>query len=800
MTAVRRAGYAIAVTFWLLTALAALLTSQDFIYEQFLKPELLPPLAWFVRYWAAVATAAGLLWFMPRGLPASRPHASTWFTTISWAATVLAGWGGYSLAALTPGGTALTCAAIAAAMLVPIAIAEQPDARARVGEARARTAADFVACLLTAVMVTIIDGATVVMGNGSMSMTGAWLVARGPLLVGMVAFLVLTLVRGLGGWFSRPVVAEARGTVIMLGALFGWFISRVVLPSISIDGWQATVGGLLAGVAVALAITIRGVSRLENRDDGVASVLGSLAPRLAGRLPGFAAWCAVLAVLSFAVNDLTRAGDWNSIGARLGILVVWLLALGGAKRVVRMPGEGEPAVFLGFALLVLAAYAGIERMVGPGVQAQSPAARWTAELLTPVSADGPTALFDQLPRHTNVPSSHAVAAVQVDWAVLEGPPAAERPDIFVFVVDSLRRDYLSPYNPAVTFTPAIDAFARDSLVFSRAFTQYGATGLSVPSMWMGGPLLHKQYIVPFAPMNALARLLTHERYAQWVSMDNILDVILPATPALEPLDRQVPVRDFRLCRTLDEVRARLGDRPGGSPPVFAYSLPQDIHVSVITREGAGPVDGERYDGFYAPVASRVRRLDGCFGAFIADLKARGLYEKSIIVVTSDHGDSLGEEGRMGHAYTLYPEIARVPLIVRVPAAMRDRYVWDPQRPAYTTDLTPTLFRLLGHEPVPPRPFFGESLAALPGETRPPPRNRMIAASYGSVYGALLDGATRLYVADAIQRRELAFELGPGAVAGTAIPVTPALRRAGGDVIRATVEAIAEQYRFHPKPR
>jgi len=92
------------------------------------------------------------------------------------------------------------------------------------------------------------------------------------------------------------------------------------------------------------------------------------------------------------------------------------------------------------------------------------------------------------------------------------------------------------------------------------------------------------------------------------------------------------------------------------------------------------------------------------------------------------------------------------------------------------------------------------VAALPGETRPPPRNRMIAASYGSVYGALLDGATRLYVADAIQRRELAFELGPGAVAGTAIPVTPALRRAGGDVIRATVEAIAEQYRFHPKPR
>ncbi len=470
-------------------------------------------------------------------------------------------------------------------------------------------------------------------------------------------------------------------------------------------------------------------------------------------------------------------------------------------RVVRLPGDGEPTVFLGLALLVLAAHAGIERAVAPaGVQAQTPAARWTADILAAATAEGPSALYDLLPRHTNVPSAHAVSPVQVDWSVLEGPPAAERPDVFVFVIDSLRRDYLSPYNPAVTFTPAFEAFAQDSLVFSRAFTQYGATGLSVPAIWMGGPLLHKQYVVPFAPMNALARLLTHEQYAEWISMDNILDVILPVTPALDPLDRGVPVRDFRLCRTLDEIRGRLRDRPAGSGPVFGYSLPQDIHVSVIAREGARPVDEERYDGFYAPVASRVRRLDACFGAFINDLKASGRYDRSIVIVTSDHGDSLGEGGRMGHAYTLYPEIVRVPLIVHVPAAMRDRYSWDVQRPAYTTDLTPTLFRMLGHEPVPLQPFFGESLAAVPGETRLPPRNRMIAASYGAVYGALLDGATRLYVVDAIQRREMAFEIGDGPAPGSAVPASAALRRAGGDVIRATVESIAQQYQFSPPPR
>ena len=647
---------------------------------------------------------------------------------------------------------------------------------------------------------TCIDGAIALFGAEPTSARGAWLIARGPLLVGMFVFLVLTLMRGVAGLFPRPVVAEVWGTVIALGVLLGWFIGRVVLTSISIDSSVAAAAGYLAGVAIALAVTVRGAHRFEHPDDGVTSVLGCLAPRAAGRALGFVAWLVVIAVVAFAVHRVTLTADWNSVAARLGILVAWLLAIGGAKRVVRMPGDGEPGVFLGLALVVLAAYVGIDRLAASGgVRPQTPAGRWAAELLTP-PVDGPSELYDLLPGHTNIPSARAVPPVQVDWAALSGAPATDRPDVYVFIVDSLRRDYLSPYNPAVTFTPAIDAFANDSLVFARAFTQYGATRLSVPSIWVGGPLLHKQYVTPFAPMNALARLLAHEQYAEWISMDNILDVILPATPALAPLDRGVPVRDFRLCRTLDEIRSRLRDRPVEGPPVFAYSLPQDLHVSVITREGAGSVDADRYDGFYAPVASRVRRFDACFGAFVDDLRARGTFDRSIVIVTADHGDSLGEEGRMGHAYTLYPEIARVPLIVHVPATLRDRFTWDVQRPAYTTDLTPTLHRLLGHDPVSPAPFFGESLAALTGVPRPPVRNRMIAASYGSVYGALLDGATRLYVADAIQRREMAFTIGDGAEPGSAIPVTPAIRRDGGDVIRETVEAIARQYQFTPPPR
>src|SRR5207344_1742800 len=101
----------------------------------------------------------------------------------------------------------------------------------------------------------------------------------------------------------------------------------------------------------------------------------------------------------------------------------------------------------------------------------------------------------------------------------------------------------SPYNHQVTFTPALERFARESTVFEHAFTRYGATGLSVPAIWVGGLVLHKQYVTPFGPMNTLARLLEHEQYDQWVGMDNILDTILPPSDRRAALDAGIGVAD-----------------------------------------------------------------------------------------------------------------------------------------------------------------------------------------------------------------------------------------------------------------
>jgi arylsulfatase A-like enzyme len=294
-------------------------------------------------------------------------------------------------------------------------------------------------------------------------------------------------------------------------------------------------------------------------------------------------------------------------------------------------------------------------------------------------------------------------------------------------------------------------------------------------------------------------LLAHEQYEQWISMDNILNVILPPSGTRTPLDGSVAVKDFRMCRTLAEISSRLAGRPAAAPPVFAYSLPQDVHVSVVASEGAHSIDDRDYAGFYAPVASRIRRLDECLGEFINDLKARGMYEQSVIILTSDHGDSLGEEGRMGHAYSLHPEIVRVPLIVHLPAALRTAWTWDERRAAFSTDITPTLYRLLGHEPTRPASFFGDSLARRPDAPASSRRPRMVAASYGAVYGALLDEASLYYVFDAIAMREMAFTLSDGPQPGAEVPVTSDIQEQGLKVIRETVEAIGTFYRFSAAP-
>jgi arylsulfatase A-like enzyme len=697
--------------------------------------------------------------------------------------------------------TSLAIVAVGVASLALLSIAEWRADESVPQESGSldRSFADLMACLAAAAGSSLVQTAASVAVGTAVTAPAVLHGVRLHLLLGAGTFLCLTTVRAVAD--LAPVYRvriERVFTGACLGSALTAFLFFVPLASISIRGLTGVAFSTAIGLTIALAIIARRGSATSASIDGIEGALSSVSPRFGKHWWGMAIWAAMLAGVAAAFATAARTGDWNFVMARTGALLVWLLMLAGAVRATRRVPAGGTALSFAAVAALLAAHVALPAAAPAMVASAEPGTKWIAEAFEPPAA--PVAgeeLVALLHAHTNIPRGTRVEPVDVSLSPLAGEPAAQPPHVFVFVVDSLRRDYLSPYNPAVTFTPSIDALAKDSLVFRNAFTQYGATGLSVPSLWVGGPVLHKQYVTPFAPMNSLAKLLEHERYTQWIAMDNIMDVILPASDRRDPLVQRNGVRDFRLCRTLSEVRDRLRDRTSDDP-VFVYALPQDVHVSVLAHEGGTAVDERRYDGFHAPVASRVSRLDACLGEFVADLKSSGLYERSVIVLTSDHGDSLGEEGRMGHAYSLHPEVVRVPLIVHVPPALRSQWSWDEERVAYTTDVTPTLYRLLGHEPHAPAAFFGESLARPAGSAARAPRDRMIAASYGAVYGALLNGGTQYYVFDAIAMRELAFSIDSGPEPGRAIPVTVDIQQRGLDVIRDTVGGISRFYRY-PRP-
>ena len=69
-------------------------------------------------------------------------------------------------------------------------------------------------------------------------------------------------------------------------------------------------------------------------------------------------------------------------------------------------------------------------------------------------------------------------------------------------------------------------------------------------------------------------------------------------------------------------------------------------------------------------------LDGQLGRFFAFLKQRGIYDDSLIVVLSDHGEMFGEKGCSGHRTPLYQEVLHVPLIIKYPSQAKVGIVSD----------------------------------------------------------------------------------------------------------------------------
>jgi hypothetical protein len=325
-------------------------------------------------------------------------------------------------------------------------------------------------------------------------------------------------------------------------------------------------------------------------------------------------------------------------------------------------------------------------------------------------------------------------------------------------------------------------------------------------------IIHKQYVTPFGPTNALEKLVSAKGYRRFITGDHLTDELFERSPDTVDLDRQVPEMLHTFCRTTGELARNLEERSqhdrhgsGASRrPIFAMTRPLELHIGNIASAKVPP--GESYPGFHAPYASRVHQIDTCFGDFLDVLRRTELYDNSIIVLISDHGDSLGEGQRWGHGFTAFPEVLRIPLIIRVPEAIRGRLSADLARVSFSTDITPTLYALLGETPDAHASrrgrdlLVGSPLLVDPSMELPLRRREsyLVASSYGPVYGLISRNGRHLYLADGVESREYAFDLGPNR-SDVRVGMTDAERKASRQAIRQQIGELATWYGYSPEP-
>ncbi|AZZ36853.1 hypothetical protein CIK05_08635 [Bdellovibrio sp. qaytius] len=358
-----------------------------------------------------------------------------------------------------------------------------------------------------------------------------------------------------------------------------------------------------------------------------------------------------------------------------------------------------------------------------------------------------TEFYQFIQQHSNLAESIKLQIRSISLGQKDAKLAdVERPHIFIFVIDSLRRDYLTPYNSDRGGTPEIENFAKDNLVFSNAFTRFGATGLSEPSIWAGRVIPHQMYPKNFFEFNKLEKLADTENYKLWISRDSILKEILKSPAGPDDLDQGVGTQDLDFCKTSNEIISRLEKNPK-QEPVLVYSQSQNIHVSVLSRGNKSYGDG-------------VKNIDQCFGKFIKNLEKQKLLEKSIVILTADHGDSLGEEGRYGHAYTIFPEIMRIPLIMHIPKYLKDKFEVQTDRTSFSIDIAPSLEALLARESKPKHWSEGVSLF-FPKGAAPVERlenEYFVMSSYGPVAGIISENGQRIYISDGVNFNDYLYEM------------------------------------------
>jgi arylsulfatase A-like enzyme/cytochrome c-type biogenesis protein CcmH/NrfG len=302
-------------------------------------------------------------------------------------------------------------------------------------------------------------------------------------------------------------------------------------------------------------------------------------------------------------------------------------------------------------------------------------------------------------------SSRGFLLIFLAWAGMRAtaqtpPPPAT--NVLLITIDTLRADHIGCYGYKQIKTPNIDSLAADGARFERAFAVVPVTLPSHTTMLTGTyPMLSGMHdfsgnkLSPLQP--TLATVLKESGYATGAVVGS---AVLDSRFGLNHgFDFYYDHFDFN---RLDEANLDQMERPGNvvadvaldwlgqnsQKKFFLWMHLYDPHYPYQPPEPyAREYASHPYDGEIAFADAQVGRV-------LQFLKDKGLYKNTLIVLSGDHGESLGEHGEKTHGFFIYNATMRVPLIVRLPRSTTARVVTDP---VSLVDLMPTVLSALGIE-------------------------------------------------------------------------------------------------------
>jgi choline-sulfatase len=296
------------------------------------------------------------------------------------------------------------------------------------------------------------------------------------------------------------------------------------------------------------------------------------------------------------------------------------------------------------------------------------------------------------------------------------PPQLEFPGAPVVLVsiDTLRADRLPAYGYTKVETPNIDALARDSILFENAYSHCPLTLPSHLSLLTGllpaehGVRANLGYRFDADAHPTLARTLRKHGYASGGAVSAyVLRAATGVGDSLDFFDDAVGgdgewTRDVSLLQRPGGETARRAlawAETVGPKPFFLFLHIYEPHLPHEPPEPFRTRYGETYDG-------EVAAADAVVGGFFSELKRRGVYERAIVVLVSDHGEGLGDHGEQEHGILLYRETLRVPLLLKLPGSREGGTRVG--RPVGLIDIVPTITTLLK---IPVEPAHAASLLA-----------------------------------------------------------------------------------------